>query len=209
MSSDLGDRSSEIARLGVLMVLSGPAGSGKSTILSSAVERDPGVRFSVSCTTRPPREGETDGVHYHFLSEENFAAKVEAGAFLEHAGVHKWRYGTLREAVVVLLEQGVDVVMDIDVQGAEQIRACDDPVIERARVDVFVMPPDVEELERRLRERGSENEETFQLRMKTAIAEIEHWPKYTYRILSGERDADYAAFAGILAAERLKVARLK
>lgn len=184
------------------MVLSGPAGSGKSTILKAAVARDPGVRFSVSCTTRPPREGEVDGTDYHFLGDEQFMAKIEAGEFLEHAGVHKWRYGTLRESVVGLLEQGIDVVMDIDVQGAEQIRACTDPIIETARVDVFVMPADPAELEKRLRERGSENEETFQLRMKNALAEMEHAPKYEHQILSGTREEDYAAFATILEAAR-------
>lgn len=197
----------KVGRLGVLLVLSGPAGAGKSTILRAAAERDAGLRFSVSCTTRPPREGEVDGVEYHFLGEDEFAAKVDAGEFLEHAGVHKWRYGTLRESVVGLLENGLDVIMDIDVQGAEQIRACDDPVVARARVDVFVMPPDTAELESRLRARGSESEETFKLRMETALAEIEHWPKYDYRIFSGTRESDDAAFASIVAAERLRVAR--
>ena len=197
----------EPARLGVLLLLSGPAGAGKSTILRTAVENDPGLRFSVSCTTRPPREGEVDGGDYHFLSDDDFAAKVEAGEFLEHAGVHKWHYGTLRESVVGLLEGGVDVVMDVDVQGAEQIRACGDATVGRALVDVFVMPPDTAELESRLRARGSESEETFRLRMKNALAEIEHWPKYRYRILSTSRDEDSAAFEHIIAAERLRVSR--
>ncbi len=203
----MGTEEDSDGRLGVLLLLSGPAGAGKSTILRSAVEADEGLRFSVSCTTRPPREGETDGVDYHFLSEEDFAAKVEAGEFLEHAGVHKWRYGTLRESVVGLLEKGVDVVMDVDVQGAEQIRACGDATVDRALVDVFVMPPDTAELESRLRARGSESEETFKLRMKNALAEIEHWPNYTYRILSSSREADYAAFKHIIEAERLRVSR--
>ncbi|MEM7378625.1 MAG: guanylate kinase [Pseudomonadota bacterium] len=195
-------RSPEPGGPGVLMVLSGPAGSGKSTILKTAVARDPAVSFSVSCTTRPPRDGEVDGRDYHFLSEDEFASRVAAGDFLEHAGVHKWRYGTLRESVVKLLEEGIDVVMDIDVQGAEQIRACTDPVVARARVDVFVMPADPSELERRLRERGSENEETFRLRMKNALAEMEHAPAYSHQILSGTREEDYQAFAEILAEAR-------
>lgn len=194
-------------RLGVLLVLSGPAGAGKSTILRAAVAADPGLRFSVSCTTRPPREGEIDGVEYHFLSDAQFAAKAKAGEFLEHAGVHKWRYGTLRASVVGLLEKGIDVIMDIDVQGAWQIRACDHPEVARARVDVFVMPSDTAELERRLRARGSESEETFKLRMANALAEIAHWSRYDYRILSETREEDVAAFAAIVAAERLRVAR--
>ncbi len=199
---------SQPGRSGALIVLSGPAGSGKSTILRRAVERDPGVRFSTSCTTRPPREGEIDGRDYHFLSGEEFARRAEAGDFLEHAGVHKWRYGTLRAPVVDLLGRGLDVVMDIDVQGAEQIRSCGDPAIAAARVDVFVKPVDPAELERRLRERGSESEETFQLRMRNALAEMGHWREYGYRILSGTKEEDYAAFASILAAERMRVSRL-
>lgn len=184
------------------MLLSGPAGSGKTTILRTAVEQDEQLRFSVSCTTRPPREGEIDGKDYHFLSEEEFAAKVEAGEFLEHAGVHKWRYGTLRATVISILEEGNDVVMDIDVQGAEQIRTTEDPVIARALVDVFVTPTDNTELERRLRGRGSESEETFQLRMRTAIAEMQHVDQYTHRIVSASREEDYAAFVEILTAAR-------
>ena len=194
-------------RQGMLLVLSGPAGAGKSTVLRSVVENDPGVRFSVSCTTRPAREDEVDGRDYHFLSEQEFAGKVEAGEFLEHAGVHKWSYGTLRTSVTELIEGGFDVIMDIDVQGAEQIRACDDPLIARSRVDVFMMPADPGELEQRLRARGSEDEETFCLRMESALEELGHWHHYTYRILSSTRESDYQSFTTILQAERLRVCR--
>ena len=206
MSEVSGNKAANL-RQGLLLVLSGPAGAGKSTVLRTAVESDPAVRFSVSCTTRPAREDEVDGIDYHFLSDEEFAAKLGAGEFLEHAGVHKWRYGTLRASVTDLIGEGFDVIMDIDVQGAEQIRACSDSLISRAHVDVFMMPADTAELERRLRDRGSEDEETFRLRMKTALAELEHWRHYTYRILSSSREADYASFANILQAERLRVAR--
>lgn len=206
MSEAAGNKAAGL-RQGLLLVLSGPAGAGKSTVLRTVVESDPALRFSVSCTTRPAREDEVDGIDYHFLSDDEFAGKLEAGEFLEHAGVHKWRYGTLRASVVDLIEEGVDVIMDIDVQGAEQIRACSEPLISRTHVDIFMMPADTAELERRLRARGSEDEETFRLRMKNALAELKHWRHYTYRILSSSREADYESFVNILRAERLRVAR--
>ena len=195
-------------RKGILLLLSGPAGSGKSTLLRRAMSEDRNLVFSISCTTRSPREGETDGQDYHFLSDDEFLKRVENNEFLEHAEVHKWRYGTLSNAVVDILNKGKDVIMDIDVQGADQVRASKDPVISDALVDIFLTTSDTTELEKRLRGRDSEDEDTFQLRMQTAVDEIKRWRDYTYCILSGNHEEDFKVLSSILAAERMRVSRM-
>ncbi|MED6299644.1 MAG: guanylate kinase [Verrucomicrobiota bacterium] len=195
-------------RKGILLLLSGPAGSGKSTLLRRALSEDRNLVFSISCTTRSPREGETDGQDYHFLSDDEFSKRVENNEFLEHAEVHKWRYGTLSNAVVDILNKGKDVIMDIDVQGADQVRASNDPVISDALVDVFLTTSDTTELEKRLRGRDSEDEETFQLRMQTAVDEIKRWRDYTYCILSGNHEEDFKVLSSILVTERMRVSRM-
>lgn len=195
-------------RKGILLLLSGPAGSGKSTLLRRALSEDRNLIFSISCTTRSPREGETDGQDYHFLSDDEFSKRVENNEFLEHAEVHKWRYGTLSNAVVDILNKGKDVIMDIDVQGADQVRASNDPVISDALVDVFLTTSDTTELEKRLRGRDSEDEETFQLRMQTAVDEIKRWRDYTYCILSGNHEEDFKVLSSILVTERMRVSRM-
>ena len=196
-------------RLGILCVVSGPSGAGKTTLCRALSEVDDNVVYSVSCTTRKPREGEVDGTDYHFLSTEEFLERVDAGDFLEHAPVHDRHYGTLRSWVTERLERGIDVVMDIDVAGAAQVRASEDALIGSARVDIFVRPPDNEELERRLSARGTESAEEFALRMKNALEEIEHWPRYEYQILSGTKEEDFARFRTIVEAERLRTSRLR
>ena len=195
-------------RKGILLLLSGPAGSGKSTLLRRALSEDRNLVFSISCTTRSPREGETDGQDYHFLSDDEFSKRVENNEFLEHAEVHKWRYGTLSNAVVDILNKGKDVIMDIDVQGADQVRDSKDPVISDALVDVFLTTSDTTELEKRLRGRDSEDEDTFQLRMQTAVDEIKRWRDYTYCILSGNHEEDFKVLSSILVAERMRVSRM-
>jgi len=196
------------SRKGILFLLSGPAGSGKSTLLRRALNEDKNLVFSISCTTRSPREGETDGMHYHFLSDEEFSERVENNEFLEHAEVHNWRYGTLANSVVDILNDGKDVIMDIDVQGADQVRDSEDPVISDALVDIFLTTSDTAELEKRLRGRGSEDEDTFQLRMRTAVDEIQRWKDYTYCIVSGDHEEDFRALSSILATERVRVSRM-
>ncbi|MDP6859227.1 MAG: guanylate kinase [Verrucomicrobiales bacterium] len=198
----------EGSRKGILFLLSGPAGSGKSTLLRRALDEDRNLAFSISCTTRSAREGEVDGKDYHFLSDEEFSKRVENNEFLEHAGVHKWQYGTLSNAVVDILNDGKDVIMDIDVQGADQVRDSKDPVISDALVDIFLTTSNTAELEKRLRGRGSEDEDTFQLRMQTALDEIKRWKDYTYCILSGDHEEDFRVLSSILIAERMRVTRL-
>jgi guanylate kinase len=194
-------------RIGILLVVSGPSGSGKTTLCRRLAD-EKAAHYSISCTTRQPRPGEIDNEDYHFLSREEFEIRLAAGDFLEHALVHGNCYGTLRSEVLGYLESGTDVVMDIDVQGAAQVRACDNPTIQRARVDLFVMPPSEHELHDRLAGRGTDSEATIALRMQNALEEMRHWPSYTYRLLSATREEDYLRFKALLIAEQLRVSRL-
>ena len=156
---------------------------------------------TVSCTTRAPREGEVDGVAYHFLSDEEFVARVARGEFLEHANVFGRRYGTLKSEVLGRLEAGQDVIMDIDVQGAAQIRGCEDEDIRRSHVDVFVLVRK-DELRARLVNRGTEGEEELARRLGEAENEMTQWRKYQYAIVSGDRDNDREKLRAILDGER-------
>lgn len=200
---------SNFTRSGVLFVLSAPSGTGKST-LRQGLARTPDFVFSVSCTTRPPRPGEVDGQDYRFLSQEEFEGKIAAGAFLEYARVHgEHYYGTLKGEVIGRLAAGIDVLLDIDVQGARQIRTCQDPAVRAAVVDVFVMPPTWAELENRLRKRGTETDEQVTRRLTTAREEMKFWPEYRYTILSGSMEEDLEKFRAIMRAERLASHRLR
>ncbi len=190
--------------LGTLLIVSGPSGSGKTTLCRRA-EAAGLARYSISCTTRRPRPGERDGVDYHFLSPEAFAAKAEAGEFLEHATVHGNSYGTLKADIVELLEAGHNVVMDIDVQGAASIRACQDAVIRRAYADVYIHVPQAE-LEARLRGRQTDSEEVISLRLSNAAMEDARQGEYQFALISGDRDHDYARFTTLLAALSMRTA---
>ena len=195
------------ARTGILLVVSGPSGSGKTTLCRRLADLGE-VRYSVSCTTRAPRPGEIDGKDYHFLDPAEFARLVEAGEFLEHAEVHGNHYGSLRSEVLGHLDQGTDVVMDIDVQGAAQVRACNDAGIMRARVDLIVMPPSEEELEARLSGRGTDDPQVIALRLANALHEMSHWREYRYLLHSSSRERDFERFRALLEAERMRVSRL-
>ncbi len=190
--------------LGTLLIVSGPSGSGKTTLCRRA-EADGLTGYSISCTTRAPRPGERQDVDYHFLTPEDFAAKVAAGEFLEHATVHGNSYGTLKSDIIDSLLAGKNIVMDIDVQGAASIRACEDPVIRRAYADVYIHIPSAE-LEARLRGRRTDAEEVIQLRLRNAAMEDARKGEYQFELVSGDREHDYAAFKALLAALSMRTA---
>jgi guanylate kinase len=195
-------------RTGFLCVVSGPSGSGKTTLCRKAKELESCV-YSISCTTRAPRGGEVDGRDYYFLGKEEFLARTLRGEFLEWARVHGNYYGTLRSEVLRHIEAGQDVLMDIDVQGAALVRACDDTFIRNAVVDVFILPPTMDELRSRLAGRNTESDDQLRLRLYNALEEMRHWRDYRYAILSGTPDEDLARFRALLQAERLRVSRLR
>lgn len=199
---------SDFIRSGILFVISAPSGAGKTT-LCEALRQKPDFVYAVSCTTRPPRPGEIEGEDYHFISEEEFARRMEGGEFLEHAEVHGRRYGTLKEPVVASLRKGVDVLIDIDTQGAGKIRASGDPFIADALADVFIMPPDLEELRRRLVKRGTETVEQIETRLANAATEMQCWQEYKYTIISGSMEEDIEKFRAVMRAERYLSCRMK
>jgi len=199
--------SNQFSRHGILFVISAPSGAGKTTLVE-ALRQTANLFYSVSCTTRAPRSGEIDGEHYQFLSTGDFRARLKGGDFLEHAQVHGDFYGTLREPVLANLKNGIDVLIDIDTQGAATIRNCDDPIIRQALTDIFIMPPDLDELRRRLRKRGTENEEQIKRRLETATREMELWRDYRYTIISGSVEEDLQKFLRIMAAESYLSRRL-
>jgi guanylate kinase len=196
-------------RTGILFVISAPSGGGKSTLLKLLADSGCGdFVYSVSCTTRAPRPGEVNGREYHFLSIAEFEARVAKGEFLEHALVHGNYYGTLRATVTDALDAGRDLLMDVDIQGAAQIRANADDRMRAALVDVFLMPPSMTELERRLRKRATETPEQLALRLKNAETEMAEWSDYRYVILSGLAADDFDNFRAIMRAERMRSERL-
>lgn len=199
--------SNNFQRRGILFVLSAPSGAGKTT-LCSALRHKPDFVYAVSCTTRAPRPGEIEGEDYHFLSEEQFDHRLAAGEFLEYAEVHGSRYGTLKNAVTENLRKGIDVLIDIDTKGAASIRACGDPFVLDALVDVFIMPPNLEELRRRLMKRGSETEEQIATRLQNAAGEMERWRDYKYTLISGSMEEDIEKFRAVMRAERYQSRRL-
>lgn len=199
--------SKQFTRSGILFVVSAPSGAGKTT-LCDALRQTPDFVYSVSCTTRAPRAGEIEGEDYHFLSEPDFLRRLAAGEFLEHATVHGQHYGTLRAPIRANLSEGIDVLIDVDTQGAASIRNYDDPFIRPALCDVFIMPPDLDELRRRLTKRGTETEQQIDLRLTNAAREMELWRDYRYTIISKSMEEDLLKFRHIMGAERYLSSRL-
>jgi guanylate kinase len=199
--------SRQFSREGILFVISAPSGAGKTTLVQ-ALRKNPNFFYSVSCTTREPRAGEIDGEDYRFVSAANFHTRIEAGDFLEHAKVHEDLYGTVREPVLTNLKNGVDVLIDIDTQGAATIRSCSDVVIQQALADIFIMPPDITELRRRLIKRGTETEQQIESRLATAKREMELWRDYRYTIVSGAIEEDLDKIHTVMSAERYLTRRL-
>ncbi len=193
----------QLQRRGLMLVLSSPSGAGKTTLARRLLQSDPAIAMSVSVTTRPPRKGEREGKDYFFVSPGMFEGMVKGGGFLEHASVFGNRYGTPKEAVMLALAKGKDVLFDIDWQGTQQLRqqAGDD------LVSIFVLPPSHKELERRLRARAQDSDEVVAGRMSRANHEISHWAEYDYVVINDDVAAALAKIKTILAAERMKRAR--
>lgn len=191
-------------RSGLLFVLSSPSGAGKSTLSRRLLASDPAFQLSVSATTRPPRPGETDGKDYFFLTEAAFEARCAAGEFLEHARVFGHRYGTPRAPVEAAISAGRDVLFDVDWQGTQQLKASS---LSHAVVTVFILPPSIAELERRLRHRAQDSDETITRRMSKSLSEISHWSEYDYVLINDNLDECFSQIETIVRAERLRFPR--
>lgn len=194
---------STLKRRGLMLVLSSPSGAGKSTISRALMERDGNLTMSISATTRKPRPGEVDGVDYQFVDKQRFDTLVGEGKMLEHAKVFDNYYGTPKEPVEQALSQGRDVMFDVDWQGTQQL-------VESAPEDlvrVFILPPSMKELERRLYSRAQDSEEVVKKRMADAAPEMSHYPEYDYIVVNVDIDESVSEVEAILNAERLKTKR--
>jgi len=189
-----------VARRGLMLVLSSPSGAGKTTLSRKLLEDDADISLSVSVTTRPPRRGEVDGRDYHFINEARFQEMVRRGELLEWAKVFDYYYGTPKQPVDSVLAQGRDVLFDIDWQGTQQLR-------EKAAndlVSIFLLPPSIPDLERRLQTRAQDSADVIHARMAKAADEMSHWAEYDYVVINNDIEIAFAELRAILAAERLK-----
>ena len=184
-------------RKGMLLVISGPSGAGKGTLVSKLLDKDPSFAFSVSVTTRGRRENEIEDVHYHFISEAEYDKLLSEDAFLEHASVHGHRYGTLKSEVYERIDRGQNVLLDIDPQGARAVMEK-----EKNCVSVFILPPSYHDLKVRLHTRNTENEEEIQRRLNNARGEIAQMDKYRYLVVNDELETAYEQLVSIVRAEK-------
>ncbi len=191
-------------RRGIVFILSAPSGAGKTTIWRAALERIPEIEFSVSLTTRKPRGSEVDGTDYHFVSEEEFICRRDGDELAEWAQVFDASYGTLRKPLDGAIQSGRDILLDIDIQGARQIRS----KFQHDSVAVFVLPPTFNDLAQRLRKRGTETEEAIARRLNRSREEARAYSEYDYLIINRDVDASVERFRAIVNAERSRVARL-
>ena len=192
-----------LQRRGLMFILSSPSGAGKTTISRRLLEHDADIRMSVSATTRPMRPGEVDARDYHFITQDQFDAQVEAGGFLEWAHVFGHSYGTPKAQIKDGLKAGQDFLFDIDWQGTQQLYQ----KMETDVVRVFLLPPSIDELGRRLTGRGTDSAEVIKARMDRAQSEISHWDGYDYVVVNDDIDTCFAKVCQILAAERMRRAR--
>ena len=187
-------------RRGLLIVLSSPSGAGKTTISRMLLDSDPSIAMSVSATTRPRRPSEIDDVDYHFVDDAEFSRMVEAGEFAEWAYVFDHRYGSPKDPIKDALKDGRDILFDIDWQGTQQLRGAFGTDLVR----IFILPPSMDELERRLRARGTDSEEVIDSRMRRAASEIGHWGEYDYVLINEDMDACLGEVQAIIKAERMR-----
>lgn len=194
-------------RFGVVFLISGASGTGKTTVRDALMGAVDNLYFSVSCTTRTARAGEVEGRDYHFLSPDAFEARAQAGEFLEHATVHDNRYGTLRCTVEESIRAGKDVLLDIDVQGARQIlNSTRKTWLAPLLCTVFIAPPSLDELEKRLLQRGTDDPEVIRVRLANARQELQAWPEYQYRVVNDEVNRAVSDLQSILRAARCRTA---
>jgi guanylate kinase len=189
----------EVTRKGSLFVITAPSGAGKTSLIDAVMEADPTLKLSVSYTTRAPRRGEKDGVDYHFVDEQRFLEMKQRGEFLEDAQVHGFRYGTSKKVITEALSRGEDLILEIDWQGARQVRT-----LYPTCVGIFILPPSVEELERRMRSRGQDADEVIRRRVEAAREELTHAGEFKYAIINKDFSTAKQELAEIIQKERTR-----
>lgn len=196
-------------RIPLFFLISAASGAGKTTLVHQVLAARPDMKRAVTCTTRQPRQGEKNGVDYHFLTEDRFAKLLKAGKFIEHAKVYGFSYGLLRAEVIKKLRAGIDVLVNVDVQGAATVKAkaLKDPELKRSLVTLFLTPPSLGELEKRLRGRATDSDKVIARRLRAAKREIRQWGQFDYLLISDTVEADTRRTLAIIETEKMRSAR--